>query len=137
MSVSKSHPMRPRLVEAGVRPTRHRLALAALLLSGADRHVTAEEVWDESRDAGLGMSLATIYNTLNHFVDHGLLARTNVSPQRALFDTNTSPHHHAFDETTGAVYDLPAHAVAATIADGHLPDGVRVDAIDVVVRLKS
>jgi Fur family iron response transcriptional regulator len=128
--------MRPRLEAAGVRPTRHRLALAALLLDGPDRHVTAEEVWDEARASGLAMSLATIYNTLNHFVEFGLLTRTHLSPARALFDTNTTPHHHAYDAATGTVYDLPADAVTTTIADGFLPEGVTVDAVDIVVRLK-
>ena len=135
--MSPSHHMRTRLAHAGIRPTRHRLALADMLLSGPDRHVTAEDVWDESRAIGLGMSLATVYNTLNQFVECGLLARTSVSQQRTLFDTNTTPHHHAYDATTGQVYDLPAGAVRATIADGTLPDGVQVDGIDVVVRVKS
>lgn len=129
--------MRARLTEAGVRPTRHRLALAERLLGGPHRHVTAEDVWDESRDAGLGMSLATVYNTLNHFVEHGLLGRANLSPQRTLFDTNTTPHHHAFDATTGQVFDLPSHAVAASVTEGFLPDGAQIEAIEVVVRLKS
>jgi Fur family transcriptional regulator, iron response regulator len=41
-----------RLREHGLRPTKQRLAVARLLLEGADRHVSAEQVYRETREAG-------------------------------------------------------------------------------------
>ena len=52
-----------RLKESGLRPTRQRVALARLLLDTGPRHVTAEELFQEARSAGIPVSLATIYNT--------------------------------------------------------------------------
>jgi len=52
------------LATAGLRPTRQRVTLAALLVGdGQDRHVTAESLFEAARDKGEAMSLATVYNT--------------------------------------------------------------------------
>ena len=58
-------PVLERLKEAGLRPTRQRLALARILFSNGDRHVTAEQLHDEALKAEIPVSLATIYNTQN------------------------------------------------------------------------
>jgi Fur family iron response transcriptional regulator len=90
-----------RLRAANLRPTRQRVALARLLLESGERHVTAEQLHGEALAAGIGVSLATIYNTLHQFTDSGLLHEVVVEPGRSYFDTNTSDHHHFFCEVTG------------------------------------
>lgn len=129
--------LRRRLLSAGVRPTSKRLQLAHLLLDGPCRHVSAEEVWREAQDAALNVSLATVYNTLNGFVEAGLLRLVDLPTARGLFDTNTSPHHHIFDETSGVVSDLPAHAVEHRLAPGVVPQGAALCAVDILVRVRS
>lgn len=56
-----------RVRDAGLRPTRQRLALASLLFAKGDRHLSAEELHEEAQSAGVPVSLATVYNTLNQF----------------------------------------------------------------------
>ena len=58
------------LRKAKLRPTRQRMALAELLFSKGDRHVSAETLFDEAQEAGVAVSLATIYNTLHQFTDN-------------------------------------------------------------------
>lgn len=124
-----------RLSRAGLRPTRQRLALGELLFSGCARHVTAERLYDEARDAYLSVSLATVYNTLHQFTEAGLLREIAVDGARVYFDTNVSDHHHFLVEDTGELYDIPAPSIA--VADLPAPpDGLHVDRIDVVVRLR-
>jgi Fur family iron response transcriptional regulator len=72
------------------------LALARLLLENGERHVTAEQLHGEAVDAGIPVSLATIYNTLHQFTDCGLLHEVVVEPGRSYFATNTTDHHHFF-----------------------------------------
>lgn len=131
-----SAPLRAQLEAAGVRPTSKRLALAGLLFGGGPRHVSAEEIWDEARASGLHVSLATIYNTLNGFLDAGLLRAVSLPGGRSLYDTNATPHHHVWDERTGRVYDLAGERVGVTVQDvEHL--GGAVLGVDVLVRVRS
>src|ERR671928_2108479 len=77
-----------RLRQAGLRPTRQRLALARLLLDKGDRHVTAEQLHGEALGADIRVSLATVYNALHQFTAAGLLREVVVAPGRSYFDTN-------------------------------------------------
>ena len=61
------------LRQAGLRPTRQRVALAHLLFAGGDRHVTAEILHEEALALKVRVSLATVYNTLHQFTAVGLL----------------------------------------------------------------
>jgi Fur family transcriptional regulator, iron response regulator len=122
------------LRRAGVRPTRQRLALGALLFGERDRHVTAEMLHAEAVATGQKVSLATVYNTLHQFKRAGLVRELALDAAKTYFDTNTSNHNHFFIESDGALLDIPNEAVRI----GGLPDppaGTRISHIDVVVRL--
>lgn len=125
-----------RLRAAGLRPTRQRLALGVLLFgSGADRHVTAEELHDEAVSQGTRVSLATVYNTLNQFTAAGLLRQVLVGPGRLYFDTNIGDHHHFYVEGDGTLLDIPADRVSITRLPA-APAGMSVERVDVVVRVR-
>lgn len=129
--------LRRRLLSHGVRPTTKRLQLGALLFDGPCRHLSAEEVWREAQDAGLDVSLATVYNTLNGFVEARLLRLVDLPTARGLYDTNTAPHHHIFDLSTGEVRDLSSDAVDCRLNPGALPGGVSLAGVDILVRVRS
>jgi len=125
-----------RLREAGLRPTRQRVALARLLFDGADRHVTAEQLHSEAETAGVSVSLATVYNTLHQFTDGGLLREVVVEAGRSYFDTNTGGHHHFFDAGTGMLTDIPGDDIVI----GDLPappPGAEIERVDLVIRIRS
>lgn len=125
-----------RLKTSGLRPTRQRLALLGLLLETAPRHVTAEELFQEARQAGIPVSLATVYNTLNQFTQAGLMGEVVVGSGQSYFDTDPSSHVHYFDKSTGEIYDIPHDVV--TITDlPEPPPGKVIDRVDVVVRIKN
>src|SRR5215469_9802569 len=81
-----------RLRTAGLRPTRQRVALAGLLFRHGHRHISAESLHGEATNAGIDVSLATVYNTLNQFTQAGLLRQVVVEPSCSYFDTNTGEH---------------------------------------------
>ena len=74
-----------RLRQAGLRPTRQRVALARLLFEGGHRHITAEGLHAEVKAARNPVSLATVYNALNQFRDAGLLREVVVAAGRSYF----------------------------------------------------
>ncbi|MYG51274.1 MAG: transcriptional repressor [Rhodospirillaceae bacterium] len=139
MGVMKDRPFAPmleRLRDAGLRPTRQRLALARLLFGGGNRHVTAEQLHAEARREEIPVSLATIYNTLNQFRKAGLLREVVVDSGRSWFDTNLEDHHHFFHEATGALTDFEAEGLAVEGVP-RAPTGTEIDRVEVIVRLRD
>jgi Fur family iron response transcriptional regulator len=125
-----------RLRAAGLRPTRQRVALGALLFgAGVDRHVTAEELHGEAAGRGTRVSLATVYNALNQFTSAGLLREVLVGPGRLYFDTNVGDHHHFYIEDDGSLLDIPADKVSIARLPP-APQGMNVERVDVVVRVR-
>ncbi len=122
------------LRDAGLRPTRQRMALGGLLFGGEDRHITAERLHDEVTEEGEHVSLATVYNTLHQFRRAGLLRELAIDSNKTYFDTNTSNHNHYLIEPDGELFDIPSDAISI---DGlpEPPAGMRISHIDVVVRL--
>ncbi|MCX8516023.1 MAG: transcriptional repressor, partial [Alphaproteobacteria bacterium] len=126
------------LASRGINPTAPRIMVAAWLFrDGKHRHTTAEEIFKDvkkkqsrlvpdqdwrkdqphatiGRKKG-GVSLASVYNVLNLFVEKKLLAICNLPPDilpdqkrsTVIYDTNLIPHHHVVDTTNGKIYDLP------------------------------
>jgi len=125
----------PVLKRAGLRPTRQRLALAGWLFDGANKHVTAEELFVACGGDG-ALSLATVYNSLNKFTAAGLLHQVVVDGGRVYFDTNTGVHHHIFDETTGFLTDIPPMPVNF-LGMSDLPAGTILTRVDVVLRVRA
>ena len=119
------------LKEHGIYPTAQRVAVAEYMLHTAE-HPSADKVWAGVQENFPMISLATVYNTLNLFVEKGLLRALHLAPDSVLFDPNTDRHHHFIDERTGRIYDIPWDQVEVTNANS-LP-GFEVDDYQVVMR---
>ena len=124
-----------RVRDAGLRPTRQRIALAELLFAKGDRHLSAEELHEEALAAGVPVSLATVYNSLHQFTEAGLLRILAVEGSKTYFDTNTSDHHHFFIEGENKVFDIVAAPVKVTDLP-EPPEGMEIVNVDIVVRLR-
>ena len=127
---------RDKVARSGLRPTRQRVELASVLFAKGCRHLTAEGLHAEAAQAGVRVSLATVYNTLNAFIAAGLVQQVAVDGARVYFDTNVDPHHHFFYENTGELADIPADQITVgTLPDA--PDGSVISRVDVVVRVRQ
>jgi len=124
-----------RLREAGLRPTRQRVALARLLFEGDHRHVTAESLYAAVQDHGEQVSLATVYNTLRAFCDVGLMHEITVDGTKSYFDTNMTDHPHFYWEDTASLTDAPADQLEIRRLP-HAPAGAEIASVDVVIRLR-
>jgi len=125
------------LATKGLRPTRQRVTLAALLIGdGQHRHVTAESLFAAAKREGEAVSLATVYNTLRAFCDAGLMQEVTVDGSKSYFDTNTHDHPHFYWEDDGKLTDAPAEQlVISQIPDA--PNGAEIASVDVVIRLRK
>ncbi|MCA9312665.1 MAG: transcriptional repressor [Phycisphaerales bacterium] len=108
----------------GLRRTRQReLIYASLAASRA--HPTADELFRAVRADEPGLSLATVYNTLDTLVEHGLARKiaTGVGNGPCRYDADLAEHAHILLDD-GAVMDIPedlSHAfedaIPAEVAD--------------------
>ena len=125
------------LTEAGLRPTRQRLALANFLVGdGCHRHVTAESLYSAVKKSDENVSLATIYNTLKVFSDAGLIREILVDGTKSYFDTRIDDHPHFYWEDESILTDAPNNELEITrlpIA----PKGTKISKVDVVIRLRK
>jgi len=94
----------------GIQPTAQRLFVAQFVLETSS-HPTADEVFEKVRRRSPTLSRATVYNTLNLFVEKGLLRPQVVREGALVFDPRVEKHHHFIDEETGEVHDVPWAAV--------------------------
>jgi len=124
-----------RLRNAGLRPTRQRLELAGLLFRDGDRHLTAEGLHAEAQDAGVRVSLATVYNTLHQFTGAGLLRQVVVDASRSYFDTNIGDHQHFYCEDEGRLIDIAGDTIAVAGVPTP-PKGTEIERVDVVIRVR-
>lgn len=124
------------LSDAGVRPTRQRVLLAALLVGdGQNRHVTAESLHAATQASAESVSLATVYNTLRTFCGAGLMTEVTVGGNRSYFDTRTDDHPHYFWEDEDRLSDAPSDAVAFSRLP-EAPEGAEIHRVDVVIRVR-
>ena len=124
------------LGKAGLRLTRHRLALGQMLFLHGHRHVTAEGLYEEAMAANMRLSLATVYNTLNQLTDAGLLRQVSVDGTKTYFDTNVTSHHHYYLENSHELVDIEdPHLALSKMPE--VPEGYEIARIDMVVRLRK
>ena len=124
--------LREALEASGQRFTDQRAAVYRYL-AGTDVHPTADEVFLGVRQDTAGISLATVYKSLETLVGCGLAVKLTYSDGSARYDGRTDPHHHIRCVVCGKVADLPGEVDPAGIrelsarADGFSVTGYRLE----------
>ena len=93
------------LDQHGIQPSAQRVAVAEYVLNTTD-HPSADRVWAKVQERFPMISRATVYNTLNLFVEKKLLRELHLSPDSVVFDPNLERHHHLIDDETGRILDI-------------------------------
>lgn len=93
------------LKSKGVRFTPQRQAILEFLLN-TETHPTAEEIYQHVKAKFPGVSLGTIYNTLNMLKEHGYILELSYGDMSSRFDGNAKNHYHVVCSHCGKVIDL-------------------------------
>ena len=121
--------------ERGVLPTAQRMEVANVLLTKA-QHLSAEQIIDRLREEDCAVSKATVYNTLNLFIERGLIKECLVDPERRFYDSITEPHHHFYNVDTGELSDIPMGEIEISGLP-LLPEGSELQGAEVIVRIRN
>ena len=98
--------------------------------------MTAEELFQEARAAGIPVSLPRSTTRCTSSPRAGLMTEVVAGSGQSYFDTNPTSHYHYFDKSTGEIIDVPEDAIEF-LRLPEPPPGKVIDRIDVVVRIRS
>ena len=127
-----------KLRNSGLRPTKQRLKICEILFD-TDKtfHFTVKDLSKIiSQKLGEKISLATVYNTVHAFQKKGYLKEISINSNQTYFDTNTSSHHHFYDEREKKLIDLENEHLTPIIIKKTIP-GKKIKSIEVLVKLDS
>ena len=123
------------LREHDINPTHQRIEIAFALFSRGV-HLSADQLLAIVNGRHSETSKATVYNTLNLFLEKKLIREVIVDPSKVFYDPNTAPHHHFYNVDTGELTDIEADAIAIAGLP-ELPAGMVTEGVDVIVRIRS
>jgi len=119
----------------GVNPTHQRIEIAFALFSRQE-HLSADRILAIVNDRHSETSKATVYNTLNLFLEKRLVREVIVDPSKVFYDPNTEPHHHIYNVDSGELTDIDASRIEVSGLP-QLPDGMVTDGVDIIVRVRK
>jgi len=119
----------------GINPTHQRIEIAFALFSRHE-HLSADQVMAIVNERHSETSKATVYNTLNLFLEKKLIREVIVDPNKVFYDPNTEPHYHMYDVQVGRLTDIDAADVRVTGLPA-LPAGMVTEGIDIIIRVRS
>ena len=124
-----------KIEESGIVPTKQRRVLAKIMFQKGNRHISAENIFDEVKKEDRKISMATIYNTLKQFTNLGLIREVVVDKNKSLYDTNNKPHYHLYIEDEGKIHDIPTNNINLDLPS--IPACLTLHNIDIIVRVRS
>jgi len=119
----------------GINPTHQRIEIACALFSRGE-HLSADQILAIVNDRHSETSKATVYNTLNLFLEKKLIREVIVDPNKVFYDPNTEPHYHFYNSDTGELTDIEANRIEVSGLP-QLPEGMVTDGVDIIVRVRS
>jgi Fur family transcriptional regulator, iron response regulator len=123
------------LRSCAINPTHQRIEIAHALYSRYE-HLSADQVLAIVNQRHPETSRATVYNTLNLFVDKKLIREVIVDPDRVFYDPNTAPHYHIYNVETGRLTDIDAQDVRIEGLP-QPPPGMVTEGMDIIIRVRS
>ena len=117
---------------ADARLTPHRREVFQILAESTN-HPTASDIYDRMKDKSSGISLATIYNCLEHLTAHGLIKQVQVERGQSRYCANLHEHVHFHCESCGKVVDAYPTAEFDAAKFWRLPPGTKVSRFDIAI----
>ena len=127
-----------KLRETGLRPTKQRVKICEVLFNRDKTfHFTINDLVKKiSQELKEKISLATVYNTVHALQKKGYLKEISINSDKSYFDTNTSVHHHFYDEDSHQLIDCDENEIENVNVKNNIT-GKKINSIEVLVRVAS
>ena len=136
--MSKNLEFTDKLRSSGLRPTKQRLKICEVLFNRDNTfHFTINDLAKSiSKELNEKISLATVYNTVHAFKDKGYLKEISINSDKSYFDTNTTNHHHFFDEDSNELIDCNEEVIETPKIKKNIL-GKKINSVEVLVRVAT
>tara|TARA_B100001093_G_scaffold260063_1_gene248559 strand:+ start:1312 stop:1728 length:417 start_codon:yes stop_codon:yes gene_type:complete len=127
-----------KLRDSGLRPTKQRLKICEILFNREKTfHFTINDLSKlVTEKLNERISLATIYNTVQAFKEKGYLKEISINSDKSYFDTNTSIHHHFYDEDKNQLIDCDQNDIANVHVKKNVT-GKKINSIEVLIKVAN
>ena len=127
-----------KLRNSGLRPTKQRLKICEVLFNTEKTfHFTINDLSKTiSEKLSEKISLATVYNTVHAFKKKGYLKEISINSDKSYFDTNTSIHHHFYDEDTNELIDCNENDIDSINIKNN-STGKKINSVEVLIKVAS
>ena len=127
-----------KLRSSGLRPTKQRIKICEILFNTEKTfHFTINDLVKKiSKATNDKISLATVYNTVHAFKRKGYLKEISINSDKSYFDTNTSVHHHFYDEDTHQLIDCDENDIDPVNIKKNIT-GKKINSVEVLVKVAS
>ena len=136
--MSKNTEFIDKLRSSGIRPTKQRLKICEVLFKTDNTfHFTINDLAKRiSKELNEKISLATVYNTVHAFKNKGYLKEISINSDKSYFDTNTTNHHHFFDEDTNELIDCSEEVIETPKVKKNIL-GKKINSVEVLVKVAT
>ena len=127
-----------KLRDSGLRPTKQRLKICEVLFNRDKTfHFTINDLARNiSENLNEKISLATVYNTVHAFKNKGYLKEISINSEKSYFDTNTTNHHHFFDQDTNELIDCTEEVIETPIIKKNI-SGKKINSVEVLIKVAT
>jgi len=127
-----------KLRNSGLRPTKQRIKICKVLFDTEKTfHFTINDLVKIIREKlSQKISLATVYNTVHAFKKKGYLKEISINSDKNYFDTNTSIHHHFYDEDTNELIDCDVNAIDSVNVKNNIT-GKKINSVEVLIKVAN
>ena len=127
-----------KLRTSGLRPTKQRLKICEVLFNRDKTfHFTIDHLAKNiAEQLNEKISLATIYNTVHAFKNKGYLKEISINSDKSYFDTNTTNHHHFFDEDTNELIDCDDSIIEKVNIKKNIT-GKKINSVEVLIKVAT
>ncbi|MDC0875646.1 transcriptional repressor [Candidatus Pelagibacter sp.] len=127
-----------KLRNSGLRPTKQRLKICEVLFNTEKTfHFTINDLSKIiTEKLSVKISLATVYNTVHAFKKKGYLKEISINSDKSYFDTNTSIHHHFYDEDTNELIDCDENDIDSINVKNNAT-GKKINSVEVLIKVAS
>ena len=136
--MSKNIEFTDKLRSSGLRPTKQRLKICELLFDRDETfHFTIKDIAKNiSEQLNEKISLATVYNTVHAFKKKGYLKEISINSDKSYFDTNTTNHHHFFDQDTNELIDCNDDEIETPKIKKNIL-GKKINSVEVLIKVAT